>query len=166
MITHDNRFNGNEVFDLVLLAFYVLVLILPKRFPKPISLVFILFGIYSARFWDQLLGTPAMNFYDINDSSGIDVFDIILYLSYGPFSYFIIYIFDRLKLKKQSLIPYILLWAVIALGFEWIGDILEVFHYKNGYRILFSFPIYLITYSILFLLYYKLFKRNEENKNY
>jgi hypothetical protein len=161
MINYDSKFNGNEIFDLILFAFYILVFILPKQFPKSISLMFIIFGSAVGRMADQLIGTPALDFYDINDSSSIEIFDIILYLSYGPFSYFIVYIFDKLKIKKQNLIFYIVLWALVAIGFEHLGSRLGVFHYKNGYKILYSFPIYLITYSILFILYYKIFKRDE-----
>lgn len=165
MIIYDNKFNGNEIFDLTLLAFYILVFMLPKRFPKLISLMFILFGIAAGRLGDQLIGTPALDFYDINDSRNIELFDIILYLSYGSFSYIIIYIFDKLKFEKKNLIFYILLWSFTSIGFEWLGSKLGVFHYKNGYKLIFSFPIYLTTYSILFVFYYRVFKRTEAKSN-
>lgn len=155
-------FSGNVLYTLVLLSFYIFVFFLPKRFPPAITLIFILFGIAVGRFWDQVLGTPSIDFYDVHKSGKLDLLDIILYIAYGPPSYFMIYFFDKFKLKKQHLIFYITTWSLISVGFELLGDKLQVFNYKNGYQLIYSFPIYLVTFSILFILYYKLNKLKGE----
>jgi hypothetical protein len=154
--------SGSQWFTLVLLSFYIFVFLLPKRFPSAITLIFILYGIAAGRFWDQVLGTPSIDFYDIGKSGKLDLFDIILYIAYGSPSYFMVYIFDRFKLRKQHLVFYIPVWALIAIGFEVLGNKLGVFNYKNGYKLIYSYPIYLISFSILFILYYKLYKQKGE----
>jgi hypothetical protein len=71
------------------------------------------------------------------------------------------YKFDRFKLKKQHIILYILLWSLIAVGFECIGIKLGVYHYDKVWKIQFSFPSYLAINSILLALYYKLCRQKE-----
>lgn len=158
MITYDtNMFNKNEWFVIALLAFYILVFLLPKRFSLFISIIFILYGIAVAGVtFDFILGGPTLDYYDDNNNSKYEIIDFLLYNSYGSFSYLIVYYFDKFKLEKKHITLLIFTLAIISLGFERIGDILGVFHYKNGYRIEFSFPVYLIVYSILFILYFRL----------
>ncbi|MCT8975242.1 hypothetical protein N4T77_01385 [Clostridium sp. CX1] len=150
-------FNKNEWFVIALLAFYILVFLLPKRFPLFISIIFILYGIAVAGVtFDFILGGPTLDYYDDNNNSKYEIIDFLLYTSYGSFSYLIAYFFDKFKLKKQYVTLYVLALAIMSIGVEWIGHRLGVFHYKNGYKIEFSFPIYLMVYSILLILYFKL----------
>jgi hypothetical protein len=162
MITYyDNRFNQNEIFVLALLLFYIVVFKLPRRFPTLISIVLILFGIASAIFMDHAISLQPYDFYDVNDNTKYNIFDFLLYCGYGPFSYFMIYIFDIFNLKKHHSVFYITAFSLVALGFEWVADMLGVFHYKNGYKIIYSYPIYLVIFSILFMLYFKLYKNEQ-----
>jgi hypothetical protein len=155
-VFYDDRFNQNEWFVLMLLLSYAIVFFLPRRFPPLISSLFLLFGISSALFMDHAVGIKPIDFYDVNDSSRYTIMDFLLYCAYGPFSYLIIYLFDKFKLKKQHSLFYIPACSAIALGFEWLADQLGVFHYKNGYQVQYSFPIYLVIFSILLALYFKL----------
>lgn len=165
IIYYDNGFNQNEYFVLVLLLFYFVIFLLPKRFPLLLSIIFILYGLFLGVILDQLIAIPPYDFYDVSDSGYLELFDLLLYISYGSFSYFIVYIFDMLKFKKQYVLLYIPLLSLIGLAAEWLGLKFGEFHYKNGYRLLFSYPIYLIAYSVLFILYFTLYlKKSEENK--
>lgn len=155
-IYYDNRFNQNEWFVLILLLAYVIVFFLPRRFPLLTSALFILFGIASALFMDHAISVEPIDLYDVNDSSKYTILDFLLYCGYGPFSYLMVYILDKFKLKRQHSIFYIPLCSALALGFEWLAHQLGVFHYRNEYKIQYSFPVYLVIFSILLTLYFKL----------
>lgn len=156
---YDNQFNQNEWFIIILtLVAYAIAYLLPRRFPKLISAVFILYGIFLGQFIDHTLGLNPFEFYDVNDSSYFEFFDLLSYVMYGPFSYFIPYFFDKFRLKRQHIILYIVVWSLIALGLEWVGIQMEVYHYEKGWHIQYSFPSYLAINSILMALYYKLYK--------
>lgn len=157
-IYYDNKFNQNEWFVLTLLLCYIIVFLLPKRFPLLTSLLFLLFGISIAIFMDHSISINPIDFYDVNDSSKFELYDFLLYFAYGPFSYLMVYFFDKFKLKKRQILLYIPLCSFAAMGFEWLAKQFGVFHYKNGYQILYSLPIYLVVFSILFYFYFKLYR--------
>ena len=157
IIYYDNKFNGNEWFIILLLIItYTLVLLLPKRFPLLISIIFLLYGITAGHFFDHTISIQPFDYYDVNDNSYYNVFDFLSYVMYGPFSYFIAYVYHKFKLKKQHVLFYIISWSLIALSFEWVGVKLGVYHYKKGYHIIISFLIYLGINSVFMTLYYKL----------
>lgn len=156
-VYYDTQFNQNEWFVIVLLiTTYILVFLLPKRFPVLISIIFLLYGIAFGNFLDHTISVYPFDFYDVNDSSDYEFFDFLTYVMYGPFSYFVAYFFDRLKLKRQHIFFYIIFWSLVAICFEWVGIQLGVYHYDKGWRIQYSFPGYLAINSILLALYYKL----------
>lgn len=156
-VYYDYQFNQNEWFILLLLiTTYTLVFLLPKRFSMPVSMVFILYGIALGHFVDHTVSVQPFDYYDVNDSSSYQLFDFLSYVMYGPFSYFIVYFFDRFKLKKQHILFYIILWSLLAIGLEYIGIKLGVYHYEKSWKIQISFPSYLAINSILLTLYYKL----------
>ena len=162
IIYYDNKFNQNELFVLILLiTTYIIVFSLPKRFPRLISAIFILYAIAWGHFCDHTVSIKPFDFYDVNDSSAYQIFDFLSYLMYGPFGYFIVYFFDRLKLKKQHAIPYTLLWSLIALGLEYTALKMGVYHYQKGWKMQYSIPAYLLIISVLLIMYYKLCRPKE-----
>jgi len=162
IIIYDSLFNQNEWFIIVLLiTTYTIVFLLPKRFSVLISTIFILYGIAIGHFLDHTISIQPFDFYDVNDSSLYEFWDFLSYIMYGPFSYFIVYFFDKFKLKKQHILFYIVLWSLIAFGLESIGVKLGVYQYEKGWKIASSFPSYLAINSILLTLYYKLCRQNE-----
>lgn len=154
MIVFDHAFNANEWSVYAGLSIGVLlVLFLPKRFALKGSLVFFMCGTYSGFFFDNSLTINPFEFYEVNDSSAFQVLDYFLYLAYGPFSYLFFYGWDYLGLKSKAFPIYIFLWACVVLGLEWFGRLNGVYHYLNGYKIAYSFPIYLAVFSLWGLLY-------------
>jgi hypothetical protein len=154
VIYYDHQFNQNEWFVLTLLTMSILtVMILPKRFPPSITIIYLLVGVFLGMLLDHTISIKPIDFYDVNDSSNYQLFDFLTYVMYGPFGYFIIYFHDKFTIKGYANIFYILGWSSVALILEWTGVQFGVFHYKDGYKILFSFPIYLVVQSIVILFY-------------
>lgn len=152
MIVYDNHFNLNEWFIIIGLCIGITtVIILPKRFPKKTAIVFFVCGIYTGFFFDHSVSVQPVSFYDVNDNSSYQFMDFLSYLSFGPLSYLFFYIFDKLRPKSKPL--YILIWSLISLGIEWLATHAGVYHYRHGYKLYYSFPIYLIVQSCWLVLY-------------
>ena len=92
-----------------------------------------------------------INFYDVNDNSSYQFIDFLSYLTYGPLSYLFFYFYDRFR--PVSIPIYILIWTLISLGMEWIATYFGVFHYRHGYKLSYSLPIYLLVQSCWLLIY-------------
>ncbi len=154
---YDNQFNTNEWFIIIGLSIgLVCVAICPKRFPKQIAIVFFMCGVYSGFFFDHSLSVEPVSFYDVNDSSKFQLMDFISYWMYGPLSYFFFYIYDRLQIKPALAPMYIFVWSFASFGLEWLAVVCGVFHYVHGYKLAYSFPIYLMVQSCWIALYYRI----------
>lgn len=94
-------------------------------------------------FYDHTISVKPWDFYDVNDSSAYQVIDFLSYLMYGPYSYFFIYLFVKLRIKGVLIIVYILMWTFFSLLMEYIGLSLGMFHYEKGYKMYWSVPIYM-----------------------
>ena len=158
MIVYDHHFNWNE-WSILIGCFLGLIVIrlLPKRFPLKTSIVFFMCGVYSGFFFDHSLSVEPVSFYDVNDKSSYQLIDFISYLTFGPASYIFFYIYDRYK--KISAPIYILLWAFFDIGLEWYSSRIGIYHYRHGYSLYFSFPIYLIVNSSWIAFYNRMIKQ-------
>lgn len=161
LITYDNRFNANEWFIIIALCIGITCIVAsPKRFTKQVATVFFMCGVYSGFFFDHSLSVEPVSFYDVNDVSRFQVWDFISYFMYGSSSYFFFYIYDQLQQKLSQILIYILAWSLFAIGLEWLAVTCGVFHYLHGYKLSYSFPIYLLVHSCWIALYHSL-KRKE-----
>ncbi|MGV3466071.1 MAG: hypothetical protein ACO1OT_12355 [Heyndrickxia sp.] len=152
MTVYDNQFNANEWSILLgLLIESILLFVIPKRFPRKISIVIFTCGVFSGFLFDHSLSVEPVSFYDVNDKSTYQLFDFLSYLTYGPICYLFFYMYDRMKRKSATI--YILIWSLISVGIEWYAVHFGVFHYRNGYKIYYSFLIYLIVQSCWMVLY-------------
>ncbi|QOR64766.1 hypothetical protein IM538_12945 [Cytobacillus suaedae] len=159
MKVYDQQFNQNEWFVLfVLIITYLIVYKLPKRFSKATTITLTLLGVYIGMLADHSISIPPFDFYDVNDKSTYQVFDFLTYVMYGPFGYLFLYFYDYFDIKGFKTMLYIVFWTSIALLMEYVAAKLGVFHYKQGYRLLFSVPIYLWFQSLL-IVYYHLMKK-------
>lgn len=156
MIVYDDAFNLNEWFDLLLLGVGLAVMLfLPRIFPLKKAVVFYLYGIYTGLLMDHTISVSPIDFYDVNDTSHFQFMDFLTYVMYGPFSYLFAYIHDRWEIKPSFDPLYVLSWAIFSFIMEWVSLKAGVFHYKNGYQIYYSFPIYLVMISIYLQFIYK-----------
>ena len=132
-------------------------MILPKL-ELPLLLIFSVFGIAVGMFFDHTISLDPFNFYDVNDRSSYQIIDFISYVMFAPFAYFFVYLYKKLNIKGYGNIVYIVLWSFFSVGFELLANRLGVYHYKHGYRLLFSFPIYVCIQSSLVIFYHLVMK--------
>jgi hypothetical protein len=154
MIVYDTSFNSNEWFTLTLIfSLFFIIFKLPKRFPITSSLTFYMFGMFIGTVADHTISIESFDFYDVNDTSKFSFTDFMTYVMYGPFAYLFCYIYDKYSTLQHHTILYILIWSLVAVAFEFIGTELGVYHYKNGYQLFFSFPIYLVVQTLNIFIY-------------
>ena len=110
------------------------------------------------------IGIRPFDYYDVNDKSSYELMDFLSYLTFGPFGYLYIYFYDFFKIKDSYNTIYIFLGTIISLVTEHIAQILGVYHYKNGYTIYYSFPIYLLTLTSYLYLYKSLNSKKPDAK--
>jgi hypothetical protein len=147
---YDNAFNVNEWFILIsLVVGFTVVWLCPKRFPVKEGILFMLYGMFTGKFFDHTISISPFDFYDVNDTSAYQFIDFVSYIMFAPYSYFFVYLYEQLQIKRLMVPLYILFWCAIAIGIEYFALLLGVYHYKNGYKIFYSIPIYLSTQSIL-----------------
>ncbi|MEQ6389728.1 hypothetical protein RZN22_10420 [Bacillaceae bacterium S4-13-58] len=159
MKVYDQQFNQNEWFVvIVLIVTFFTISKLPRRFSKATTYTLVLMGIFIGMFADHTISIPPFDFYDVNDNSTYEVFDFFTYVMYGPFGYLFLYFYDYLQIKGLKIMLYIILWTSLSIFMEYIASSLGVFHYKKGYSLLFSIPIYLWIQSLV-IVYYHLLKR-------
>jgi len=143
-LIYDQKFNSNELFIIASLTIgSMLVWKLPRRFTIKESLIYLSFFIFLGVVFDHTISIEPFDYYDVNDSSAYQFMDFLSYLSFGPFGYLYIYFYDYFKIKNKYVTIYIFVWTMSALAMEFIAQALGVYHYKNGYTIFYSFPIYL-----------------------
>ncbi|WP_456275282.1 hypothetical protein [Bacillus sp. AK128] len=162
MKVYDQHFNANEWFVLVvLILMYLTIFLLPKRFPLSVSIIFTLLGFYLGLVADHSIAIPPFDFYDVNDNSSYEFFDFLTYVMYGPYGYLFLYFYHAFNIKGYKVIFYIIFWSLLGMLLEYIGVRLGVFHYNQGYKFLFSFPIYLSLQSITLAYYHALLKKSD-----
>jgi len=163
-IVYDQKFNSNEWFVIITLIIgVILVWKLPKRFSIKQSLVYFIGFVFFGLVFDSTVGIEPFDYYDVIDKSSYELMDFVSYLSYGPFGYLFIYFYDYFKIKNKYNTIYVLLWTIISVVTEYFAHAFGVFHYKNGYEIYYSFPIYLLI-LMSYLGLYKLLNSKKANK--
>ncbi|MEW4282855.1 hypothetical protein [Priestia koreensis] len=166
MITYDTHFNANEWFVIILsIVSYALVWSLPKYFLKAETITYIAIGGFIGFFFDHTISVQAFNFYDVNDRSVFQFMDFLSYVMYGPFAYFFLYIWARCQLKLSNAPIYIFVWSFFSMLMEWIGVKCGVYHYQMGYKLYYSFGIYIVTQIVLLSCYYVIQKQLISQEN-
>ncbi|MFC4100451.1 hypothetical protein [Paenibacillus xanthanilyticus] len=142
------QFDANEWFLLLsLLTVGGCSLWLPRRFPSIITALLYAMGPIMAMNADFLLGVPPIDVYNINDSGRYEVFDLLFYIVYAPFSYLFIYAFDRWRVRGLAVSLYMLAFSALGVGYEQIANWCHVFRYKN-WNLGYSFAIYVFVQTL------------------
>jgi hypothetical protein len=158
MILWEN-FDKNEIYILVMMVIaYAALFLFPKRLPRSITLLFLVWGFASSTFFDFTIGGGLLDLYKVNDSNKYELFDLITYFLFAPFSYFFIYFYDKFKINKVRFVFYVLGWSAIGLVMEKVSSIMGVTHYQHGYKLPYSLAIFLVTQTTTGL-YYEFVKR-------
>ena len=163
-IRYDNNFNENEWFIVIsLFVGTLLVFLLPKRFTKKTTCVYLMCGVFFGFFFDHTLSVLPVRYYVINDSSSFELMDFLSHVMYAPLSYLFFYLYDCFKIKPQFSLLYILVWAFVSVGIERFSETIGIFHYQHGYKIYYSFVIYLLVESF-WVLFYRVIKAYGEKQ--
>lgn len=156
---YDRSFDLNEWFIIIsLIALLLLIRITPKIFSFLEGLSYYIYGISIGMFYDHTISIPPWDFYDVNDSSAYQAIDFISYIMYGPYSYFFIYIYVKLKIRGIMNLAYLLIWTAFSLLMEWFTVKIGIFHFDKGYEMYWSIPIYMAVQSIQLLFHHKISK--------
>jgi hypothetical protein len=153
-------FDKNEIYILVMLAVsYGAFIFFPKRLPKEITILFLVWGFTISTFFDFTIGGGLLDFYKVNDSNAYELMDLLAYFLFAPFSYFYVYFYERFKINRNSFIFYVLGWSFLSLGMEKVSSWMGLTHYQNGYEIQYSLVIFLVVQTTT-ALYYEFIKNN------
>lgn len=164
MKIYEHSFDANEWFVIgSLVIMNLAVWLLPKIFSKLETAAYYLFGIYIVLFYDHTISIKPWDFYDVNDNSSFQFIDFLSYIMYGPYSYFFVYLYVKLKIPGYRTIIYILIWCALSMLMEWIGLKLGLLHYEKGYKMYWSFPIYFMT-QILLVIFYHLVNSRQKSQ--
>ncbi|MBM6616292.1 hypothetical protein [Bacillus suaedaesalsae] len=151
----EKSFNGNDFYILtVIILSYTMIYFLPRLFKNRfITFLLLFYGITVASLFDNTIGATPFDYYDILDGPKYTVMDIVAYLIYGPYGYLFIYFHEKFHVRGKRNIVYIIVWTCIGVLIELLNVKFGVFTYKNGYRWLYSIPIYLYIQSVLLFMY-------------
>lgn len=152
------KFDANEWFILLNIAFgFTWVFFVPKRYPRVLSTLMFLYTVSVAILLDHAIATPPLDLYDINDQKTYELFDVITYIMYAPYSLLFVYLFDKLNPKGLYWVAYIVVWSLISTGFEWIAWLCHVFKYNN-WNLIYSFTVYIVAATLQIKLFTYLLK--------
>jgi hypothetical protein len=147
------KFDANEWFIVACLAAgWLSVLRVSRHFPRSMLILLLTGGLMSALCLDLVLGAPPLDLYDINDSSAVEWFDVLLYAVYPPFGLLFLYVYTRLRLRGVFILAYILLCSGCGTIIEWGAEAAGVYNYK-GWTLPYSFTVYLLVQSGYIALY-------------
>ncbi|SFK11352.1 hypothetical protein SAMN04487936_107160 [Halobacillus dabanensis] len=148
------NFDVNEISILIMLiASYALIYFLPRKYKRDIALLFLFFGFTIGVVFDFTIGGGIIDFYTLNDSERYELFDFFYYLLFAPFSYLFVYLYDTFHISKKTFIVYIIAWALLGVGMQWVFTLINIIEFKKDYRVPYSFAIFLITQTITALYY-------------
>ncbi|QKY70706.1 hypothetical protein [Lentibacillus sp. CBA3610] len=154
-------FDQNEIYILVALVIvYTVFFILPKKIPRHITLLFLVWGFATATFFDFTLGGKVMDLYSVNDSGQYELSDLLTYFLFAPFSYFFVYFYHYFQVGRKSIIFYIAGWTILGILMEQLSRFMEMTHYGDGYSVYFSVVIFLGVQTTT-ALYYELILRQQ-----
>jgi hypothetical protein len=148
-VVYEKAFNWNEWFVIISLAALILLIWkTPKIFSLLEGTAYFVYGIFIAMFFDHTISVLPWDFYDVNDSSAYQVTDFFSYVMFGPYGYFFMYLYVKLKIKGYMNIIYIVIWTCFSLIMEWIRIKIGLYHYDKGFKMYWSIPIYLFIQTL------------------
>ncbi|WP_064093206.1 hypothetical protein [Rossellomorea aquimaris] len=156
---YEKSFDLNEWFIIISLVVLIfLIWITPKVFSLLEGLSYFIYGISIGMFYDHTISIPPWDYYDVNDSSAYQAIDFLSYIMYGPYSYFFIYFYKKLRIRGIMNLAYVLVWTSFSLLMEWVTLKIGIFHFDKGYKMYWSFPIYLSVQTIQILFHHHIKK--------
>lgn len=142
-------FDLNEI-SLLVLCFisYGIYFFLPKKFTLQIRILSLMWGFATGVLFDFTIGGGMIDLYMQNDTNAYEIFDFVYYLLYAPFGYFFFYFYDLFHINRRTFILYITGWSIIGLCAQWVFTLLHIISLQKGYKLIYSFPIFLFTQTL------------------
>ena len=150
----DNNFGLNDYFVIfTVIITWGIYYFLPKVFSKQMTILIFLYSLTAAGLFDNSVGAPPFDYYDIMDGPAYTVMDVVVYFLYPPFSYLFLYLYKKYQIQDRFLVLFISSFTAAAIAVEWVFHKMGVFHYKNGNSIIYSICAYLFIQSLLVVMY-------------
>ncbi|MDQ0860445.1 hypothetical protein [Bacillus sp. V2I10] len=137
---------------------------LPKIFPPAITLLIFTFSAFIALTADHILDLPPYDIYDVNDSPEFEVWDFIYYSMYGFFGSFFLYLYQQWRIRGMITIVYIILWSMFSVFYEWVAVLVGIFDFSKGYKMEYSFPVYLFIQTFFIIFFHFVLKEYDKLK--
>ncbi|MFC4098435.1 hypothetical protein [Paenibacillus xanthanilyticus] len=152
------HFDRNEWYVLSMLAaVYIAVWLLPKIIPTSLMILGLVWGFAGSTLFDFTIGGGLLDFYRVNDSNQYELTDLLVYFMFAPFGYFFIYFYEALKIRRTTLMAYIMGWTLLSVAVQWVSEQMRMTHYQHGYTLVYNIIVFLVMQSITgwFYLYLK-----------
>ncbi|MGD6944399.1 hypothetical protein ACQCT6_20580 [Cytobacillus gottheilii] len=155
-----DHFDKNEIFLLIfLIAAYIIVFLFPRIFTSAVLLLSFVWGITVGMIFDFTIGGGLFDYYKTNDSNRYELFDLLYFCLYGPFGYLYFYFYERFKINNKSFIFYVVGWSLVGVVFQWLFMKLGILTLQNGYKLSYSFIIFLAIQTVSGIYYENLRKK-------
>ena len=155
IVVYEKAFDWNEWFIIITFVLLnILIILMPKIYSMIEGFAYYLYGITVVHFFDHTTSVKPWDLYDVNDSSKYQLMDFAYYFMNGPISYFFIYLYSKLKIKGHQTILYLVIWSSFSLFAEWFGVKIGLFHFDKGYKMYWSFPIYMVIQTLQIIYYH------------
>lgn len=154
------QFDKNEIYVLAMLVMvYGIMYKLPKKLPRNITLLFLLWGFASSTLFDFTIGGGLLDLYKVNDSNRYELTDFLTYFLFATFGFYFVYFYQVLGINKRRFIAYVLGWTIIGLVMEKLSSWMGVTHYQNGYVLPYSIAVFLVVQTTTGLFFELIKKR-------
>ena len=152
----ESGFGSNDYWLLALIIItWGVFFCLPKIFSSQFTIFIFVYSLTIPSIMDNSFGVVPFNYYDIMDGPKYTGMDLVVYLLYPPYGYLFLFFYKKFCIDDKHFVFFISIAAIASFCFEWVNHKMGVFHYKNGYQIIYSPSFYLISQTLL-ILYYRL----------
>jgi hypothetical protein len=93
--------------------------------------------------------------YDVKLYDGflnLEIMDVVWYFLYAPYAYFLVYFYDRWRIRGITTLFYLIGFSFFGICKEWICLRFGVYTNK-GWNLVYSFTVYFYSQALLLLLY-------------
>ena len=142
------KFDANELFIIFSTVLtWALMFILPRRLSAVTITIIWTFNVFLALLADITISIKPYDFYFTIDHKTHELFDVLLhFVTYPTLPYFVVNFYNYKKTKGIKQLLYIIFWAGVAIGLEWISLKFHVFTY-TGWKLYLSFFTYVLVFA-------------------
>ncbi|MFP9126164.1 hypothetical protein [Niallia sp. BSM11] len=159
-------FDMNEIALLIFVGVtYAIMVILPKVLSTELTILSIVWGFTIGVVFDFTIGGGRLDYYRVNDINHYELFDFVYYMLFVPFGYCYNYFYEVLRIRGLFSILYIVVWAGIGIGAQFVFSLLHIITLQNGYKLVHSLPVFLIIQTVTAFIYAYIKKEEQKSKS-